>query len=71
MDIDKDLRRNMKHVHNSYLFHCEHCGFEDDIYVGVGMMSSIVYDEIIEKNRIRILRRKMEDLICEQPKDHR
>ena len=46
---DKDKRRNMKHEHYGYLFRCEHCGFEDDILVGAGMMFPIIYEEIVEK----------------------
>lgn len=46
---DKDLRRNMKHEHYGYLFHCKHCGFKDDILVGAGMLFPIIYDEIVEK----------------------
>ena len=68
MEIDKDLRRNMKHVHDSYLFHCEHYGFEDDIYIGVGMMASSVYDEIIEKIESGFYGEKWKTLFASSPK---
>ena len=48
-EFSRNLSRNKRHVHHSYLFHCDHCGYDDDIFVGTGMLFPVVYDELVEK----------------------
>ena len=66
--MDKDLRRNAEHEHNSYLFRCEHCGFEDDIYVGVGWKFYQIYDQIVEKIKNGYYGEKWQALYANNPK---
>ncbi len=67
-NTDKSLRLNQKHVHNSYLFHCDHCGFEDDIYVGTGFSAPMVYNETVVNIKNGTYGEKWKALLESHPK---
>ena len=57
-----------KHVHSSYLFHCEHCGFEDDIYVGSGFAAPVEFNETVEKVKNGTFGEKWKTMFESHPK---
>lgn len=65
---DKSERLNEKHVHSSYLFHCEHCGFEDDIYVGSGFAAPVEFNETVEKVKNGTFGEKWKTMFESHPK---